>query len=351
MPFSPRFDEVYETIAAFEADPFGDYSVTVDRLDRRNVPGWINDDLEQALITADLCVADFTGSNPNVMWEAGYAMALGKTLIALTQDVTLLPFDVKPYRTIAYKRNNLGLLSAMLRQFLAETIPLVVAQAQTVAQDDASLLKYLLNTVATSDQRALIERFRTEGGLLARYFLSAHRDRYKEALDRAVHDKRVQLDSGARMAAAIEAIAEASKSVRAIAVLDTDRWSGKAYSHVIQKVAPKLKGRYHRAIVYPDRKGISEEQKETIHAEKQKGVEFRFGARSIVQRFYRETLKRDYIANLLIVDDEKMTHSLPGPSHDGELVFKKRTIQGEVRNFKLLWDEVLDPRPPHGLRI
>jgi hypothetical protein len=57
------------------------------------------------------------------MWEVGFAMALGKPVLLITQNITELPFDLKDMRAIEYRR-------AMLDDFLFP--PLTEALRQTV---------------------------------------------------------------------------------------------------------------------------------------------------------------------------------------------------------------------------
>lgn len=52
--------------------------------------------------TADVIVADMTGQSPNVYFEAGYAVAMQKRMIFLTQDEKDIPFDLKQYYHVIY---------------------------------------------------------------------------------------------------------------------------------------------------------------------------------------------------------------------------------------------------------
>ena len=101
MPFASEFDEVYRTIRkAVEEGTAG--KVACHRLDELKTPGRITDDLVEAIADADFCIADLTGMNPNVMWEVGYAMALTKPVLFLSQSVDSLPFDLRNMRVLAY---------------------------------------------------------------------------------------------------------------------------------------------------------------------------------------------------------------------------------------------------------
>ena len=104
MPFSDEFKEVYEVIR--ETVESHDYDCT--RADERYLTGPIIDDVTDQIEKADLIVADFTGKNPNVFFEAGYAAAIKKPLIQIAQSVSDLPFDVKHLRTFSYNTKILG---------------------------------------------------------------------------------------------------------------------------------------------------------------------------------------------------------------------------------------------------
>lgn len=107
MPFEKSFDDVYDAIRlSVEAAITGE-EIVCRRLDELKGPGRITEDLIRELNQAVICIADVTGLNANVMWEIGYAMALGKPILFLSQNVGQLPFDLKDMRTIVYDRNAL----------------------------------------------------------------------------------------------------------------------------------------------------------------------------------------------------------------------------------------------------
>ncbi|HSR43280.1 MAG TPA: hypothetical protein VLL48_13925, partial [Longimicrobiales bacterium] len=94
MPFDPAFDDVYAVIRTAVVEGAGDVGAACQRLDEMKRPGRISEELVEALEVTDLCVADLTGGNPNVMWEVGYAMALEKPIVFISQGVEALPFDL-----------------------------------------------------------------------------------------------------------------------------------------------------------------------------------------------------------------------------------------------------------------
>ncbi len=117
MPFATEFDDVYDLIQQCVRSV--DDGIRTIRLDQVRAAGRITDDLVQEIETASLCIADVTGANPNVMWEVGFAAALRKPTIAISQLGIELPFDVKDVRTVMYER---AALSRTLKQPLTDAI-------------------------------------------------------------------------------------------------------------------------------------------------------------------------------------------------------------------------------------
>ncbi len=58
----------------------------------------------------DLCIADITGKNANVMYELGYRKGLEKPVIIITSDTDKLPFDVYDYRVVIYNMQDIDSL-------------------------------------------------------------------------------------------------------------------------------------------------------------------------------------------------------------------------------------------------
>jgi nucleoside 2-deoxyribosyltransferase len=70
-------------------------------------PGRITDQIITAIEQCDFIIADVTGSNPNVMFELGYARALKRPAVIINQDLTASPFDIAEMRQIVYDRARL----------------------------------------------------------------------------------------------------------------------------------------------------------------------------------------------------------------------------------------------------
>ena len=100
MPFNQSFDGIWENFIRPTVTSAGD---NCERADDVFSPGSIIEDVIKAISDSDYLIADLTGRNPNVFYELGYAHALDKPVILLTQDIGDVPFDLKVQRMIEYK--------------------------------------------------------------------------------------------------------------------------------------------------------------------------------------------------------------------------------------------------------
>src|SRR5215213_6147038 len=99
MPFDETFQDMYEVGIKPACKDAGAYC------ERVNEQIFVENILERVynqIAKADVIVAEMTGRNPNVFYEVGYAHALNKQVILLTQDADDIPFDLKHYPHIVY---------------------------------------------------------------------------------------------------------------------------------------------------------------------------------------------------------------------------------------------------------
>lgn len=139
MPFHEDFNDVYTTIKT-TVEGIHDLGVNFHcyRLDEIKHPGDITKDLIEAIEKSHICIADLTGNNPNVMYEVGYAHALKKTTILLSQNIKEIMFDIATLRTIEYVRNNLSkTLTGKLDEFIKNIVLSLVS-----SKDEDSPFKY-----------------------------------------------------------------------------------------------------------------------------------------------------------------------------------------------------------------
>ena len=149
MPFAANFEDVYAVIKTTVESAVSDEGVRCFRLDESRPAGRITDRLLTELHAATFCIADLTENKPNVMWELGYAMALGKPAILITQGAGPLPFDVEGMQSIVYQRERLyATLAGELKQSVLDTLGAMSAPAHSPAEVSASAVGAMLAEMA-----------------------------------------------------------------------------------------------------------------------------------------------------------------------------------------------------------
>lgn len=135
MPFDMEFNDGYE---------FGikgaciDVDVYCERVDEQIFLGSMLDRIYNQISRADLAIADMTGKNANVFYEVGYAHALGKNVVLLTQKAEDIPFDLKHFPHIVY-----GKQIKDLRNELGRRIPHLAFSSQKAVQNQLGLELFL----------------------------------------------------------------------------------------------------------------------------------------------------------------------------------------------------------------
>lgn len=121
MPFGPQFDGTYQSIRTVTQHMGLDC--------RRADDIWNNStfiqDIFDLIYYAEVIIVDFTGKNPNVMYETGIAHTLGKIVIPITQNMEDIPSDLRHHRALKYLSNKEGLhkLSVDLYEKLINIFP------------------------------------------------------------------------------------------------------------------------------------------------------------------------------------------------------------------------------------
>lgn len=104
MPFRAEFDATYEAIknacmslglCCFRADDIWENTTFIQ-------------DIFELIYCSRVVVVDFTGKNPNVMYETGIAHTLGKHVIPISQSIDDVPSDLRHHRVLKYLPNTEG---------------------------------------------------------------------------------------------------------------------------------------------------------------------------------------------------------------------------------------------------
>ncbi len=120
MPFHKRYQDTFwfGMVPAAKA-----VSAACKRLDVNNFSEEILSTMRSWIRNSVAVIADLSGSNPNVLYEVGYAHALGKPTIHLCSTaLDKLPFDLKTWPTIPYEIGAVSELTPKLIKQLSETL-------------------------------------------------------------------------------------------------------------------------------------------------------------------------------------------------------------------------------------
>lgn len=105
MPFDPCFARVHDAIR--EACIVSNLKCV--RADLVWNESEIIQDIFDIIRTSFAVVCDFSGRNPNVMYETGIAHTLGRPVIPITQSSEDVPFDLRHHRYAKYDLSESGL--------------------------------------------------------------------------------------------------------------------------------------------------------------------------------------------------------------------------------------------------
>ncbi|MBM3127629.1 MAG: hypothetical protein FJ009_03235 [Chloroflexi bacterium] len=151
MPFGKEFNNIYRSgikAAALHAN------VDCARIDEQIFEEDILNRIYGQIAEADIVIADMTGRNPNVYYETGYAHALNKRVILLTQDAEDIPFDLKHYPHVIYGGNVSKLRSQLgerIQWYIEHPREMVLPQ-ERIFQTLEDFYKYVVHRIANSNR-------------------------------------------------------------------------------------------------------------------------------------------------------------------------------------------------------
>lgn len=123
MPFRPKWSiYVYNEFIKPVVAAAGLEAKRADEMTGRNVL----QDIWKAIYTSRLVIAEISELNANVYYELGIAHTLGKKAILLTQNIDVVPFDLRQQRVIVYTDDFPGYKKLQVE--LAEHLAAVLAE-------------------------------------------------------------------------------------------------------------------------------------------------------------------------------------------------------------------------------
>jgi hypothetical protein len=124
MEYTDKFNRLYVEILKPTVEDAGLWCLRADEI---YGAGAIADDIQFAIKTSQIVIAEISGFNPNVMHEIGLAQSLGKPTVILCQDSyreNEIPSNIRHIRRIMYG-NDVG-SGPLLKRRLLETLETIV---------------------------------------------------------------------------------------------------------------------------------------------------------------------------------------------------------------------------------
>lgn len=118
IPDKPQNDRLVSIMMPFNAGFSGTYNAIKKVTEHMSLEClraddiWENStfmqDIFDLIFCAKIIVVDFTGRNPNVLYETGIAYTLGKIVIPITQSLDDIPSDLGHHKALKYLPNEQG---------------------------------------------------------------------------------------------------------------------------------------------------------------------------------------------------------------------------------------------------
>jgi hypothetical protein len=116
MPFAPEYEDVYWVAMRAAAEAV---RATCVRVDREDFDGDIPATIKQYIEASIAVIADLSGSNPDVLYEVGYARRHGCPCVHIcSTPLAELPFNVRNINTLTYGPGQTHELRAPLTERL-----------------------------------------------------------------------------------------------------------------------------------------------------------------------------------------------------------------------------------------
>lgn len=147
MPFHDDFKDVYELGIKPGCEAAGAFC---DRVDQQIYRETMLQRIINQINKADLIVADMSSRNPNVFYETGYAHALNKPVILLTNNSEDIPFDLKHHLHIVYGK-SITTLKTELERFVAHYLANPASQPAV----PAATLEFYVNGAPVRDGKEI----------------------------------------------------------------------------------------------------------------------------------------------------------------------------------------------------
>lgn len=122
IPYEQQYEAVYNAIK--QSNNFMRQRIEVEfvRADSSSLMPTPEENVTQHIALCDFAVADLSNVNPNVVYEVGYASAIGKPVILMSTRDAMLPSNLRGRHFLMYDPGNLESLTAQLPSFFLAAI-------------------------------------------------------------------------------------------------------------------------------------------------------------------------------------------------------------------------------------
>lgn len=162
--FDKRYADIFEpAIRATGLEPY-----RVDRDPSVKVP---IEQIEDGIKNAKMCFAEITSDNPNVWYELGFAFALDKDVVMVTEERQKFPFDIQHKHVINYKTSSISDFQNLERE--------ISIKIQAFLQKRKNVQKMIDNPIKESEgltpHEATMILILFENQITEEDFISAHK--------------------------------------------------------------------------------------------------------------------------------------------------------------------------------
>jgi hypothetical protein len=335
MPFGEAFNAIYKDGIKAACKEAG---VSCERVDEQKFDGRILDRIYSQIAKADIIVADMTGRNPNVFYEVGYAHAIHKRVILLTQNVEDIPFDLTDYQHIVYE-GNIQSLKSELTDKIKWCIEHPKDSTRNVKNPQA--LAYLREMIELHGKLAKKTHFLIANNPILEYLIKYYMENYVSVLKQAYHFQALPLPSEPRMEAAMQAISNSEHSVCAVSILKNDEWhkEGEKTRYTKVNIDAAQRGLPVQRVFVAEKESDLSRLESLIKLKKEAGIELRYAVRKNLVKTLNNHIGGAFtLVNILICDRKMLTLSTHLSKHDGSIVLNPNKIAQYEDRFRFIWD-------------
>lgn len=180
MPYKEPYEGIYKNIIHEVLRQCGFESNRADQIKSSTA---IPIDIEKSIRSADLVIGVTTADNLNVQYELGYARALNKEVILLTESIDNVSSDTKYYRYLTYKLDQESELRRSFKEWVEQSRAYQFKSKRQTAKvlnrgevfSDITDATFFLMNQRSDDKEDIVRRIRNGGLIPPQYIYKSNR--------------------------------------------------------------------------------------------------------------------------------------------------------------------------------